>query len=75
MPRSHKPRKRYIAKHVRVDAHLVAVDRPALVGHRAPRAAVDLRDAPQLVRLSLNHWAWITGPESLKLGHRGWRAS
>jgi len=29
MPRSHKPRKRYVPKHVRPDAHLHAIDRVA----------------------------------------------
>lgn len=60
MPRSHKPRKRYVPKHARLDAHLVAVDRIAtLLPHQQQELTGPTKAALEAFRRGLgdaDHW-------------------
>lgn len=82
MPRSHKPRKRYVPKPPRLDAHLHAIDRIATLlpeqRTKLTRPTQAALDAFRQGRGSLAHWWQLAGVYNvgaeLALAHIGGRA-
>lgn len=72
MPRSHKPRKRYIPKRVEIDTMGAAHARASLIPHAERRTLVEpVRGALDRLRRGVGDWgAWCSLADALKVAER-----
>lgn len=72
MPRSHRPRKRYVPKHVDLDPANAAIARAALIPpHIRQQFTQPLQQAFQALRMGQGNWdAWRTVADALNVSER-----